>query len=161
MIIVQGAESNHTGSRLENAIESEFRTRGINVFPYSYKGEASDLFANRFLLCDVRYRGMYGCDCKSEFLFKDFHGVDIRIECRWQESTGSVDEKYPYFLENAKLVPEKEVWLVVDGGGARKEAVEWLRREAGRVSTKVIRVMTLFDALKAIKKLLTTNAGHA
>lgn len=161
-MIVQGAESNHTGSRLERYIESEFRSRGVEVFEHSMAGDNADLFARRFLAKRVPYTTVYGCQGKSEFVFKDyFETGNIRIECRWQEEQGSVDEKFPYFLENAKLVTEREVWLVVDGGGAKPQAVAWLKREARRVSTKSIKVLTLQEALSEIKRLLTAPAGRA
>ena len=109
-MIIQGAESNHTGGRLERAIELEFKSRGIPVFEYAVKGENGDFFSNRFLLKHVPYTSVYGCSCSSEFVLRDFFGGDIRIECRWQESTGSVDEKYPYFLENAKFYMRRRIY---------------------------------------------------
>jgi hypothetical protein len=46
------------------------------------------------------------------------HGVHVRIECKWQQSAGSVDEKLPYLYLNAiESMPEDHVIIVYGGGG--------------------------------------------
>jgi hypothetical protein len=51
-----------------------------------------------------------------------------RIECKWQQSAGSVDEKFPYlYLSCVETMPEENVILLVQAQGARREAVQWLR----------------------------------
>jgi hypothetical protein len=52
----------------------------------------------------------------------------MRIECKWQQSSGSVDEKFPYlYLNCIEAMPEKQIMIVVDGNGARSGAVSWLK----------------------------------
>ena len=48
------------------------------------------------------------------------------IECKWQASAGSVDEKYPFLVENIRAGIYPTI-VVLDGGGYTKEAGEWLR----------------------------------
>ena len=149
----QGGDSNRSGQFLEQAIENEFKRRGVKVFAYIDKGDNGDIFEPAFLLKNVPYTSIYGCKSRSEFVYRDFRlHSDIRIECRWQQSNGSVDEKLPYLLENAKqAMPEQEIWLIVDGGGARDLAVDWLKRQAAQVAAKTIRVLTVPEARQRIK----------
>lgn len=154
----QGAESNLSGSFLEGNIQQEFIARGVSVYPYNKeRGYAPDFFDHRFVLKRVPYKSIYGCRSHSEFVFyHEMANLFIRIECRWQQTAGSVDEKMPYLLMNARTaMPEPEIWLVVDGDGARKHALYWLRNEARKVQNKRIQVFNLIDTRKAIKLLLS------
>ena len=55
------------------------------------------------------------------------YGCTIRIECKWQQVAGSVDEKYPYlYLNCVEKMPEKDIIILLDGGGYKKEARAWL-----------------------------------
>lgn len=48
------------------------------------------------------------------------------IECKWQASPGSVDEKYPFLVENIETGTYPTI-VILDGGGYTREAGEWLR----------------------------------
>lgn len=153
----QGAESNLSGKFLERAIETEFNARGVMAYPFSRQKNNGHLFEEQFLLKRVPYQSIYGCRSYSEFVYRHFSKrIEVRIECRWQECAGSVDEKMPYLLLNARYaMPEPEVWLVIDGGGARSHALEWIRNAAAKTDGKIIRVFDLSSTRKAIKHLLT------
>jgi hypothetical protein len=156
-----GWESNNSGKFLEEAIEREFRARGINVFDYTEKHSNTDMFAERFLLKNAPYTSIYGCQSRSEFLYHDDTRYShIRIECRWQQVAGSVDEKLPYLYMNAvQSMPEKEIWLVLDGGGARSDALDWLKRQCAQLAAKDVRVLTVPEARTRINRLLAECAG--
>lgn len=152
----QGNEANRSGQFLEHSIENEFRRRGVAVFEADSARETNaDWVTECFLMRNAPYTSIYGCESRSEFLYRDcrLHS-DIRIECRWQQCPGSVDEKLPYLYMNAlEAMPEQEVWLVVEGGGARPASVEWLKRKCEHVSAKTIRVLTIPEARQRIKHL--------
>ncbi len=158
----QGREANHSGQFLEEAIEREFGRRGIasETWKQSARGNGH-LFAHRRLTKRVPYASLYGGRASySEFVY--FVGLSpfLRIECRWQEKPGSVDEKFPYLFLNARdHMPEPNIWLVIDGDGARPKGIAWLKREAATVSRKLIRVLTLTEAKKAVKRLVETGAA--
>jgi hypothetical protein len=154
-MITQGGESNLSGQFLESAIEQEFTRRGIPVFDWGGNGDNGDLLAPHFLLRNVPYTSIYGCQSRSEFVYRHFRGqMDVRFECRWQQVAGSVDEKLPYMLANARTaMPEQEVWLIIEGGGARSHALNWIRREAATVHEKTIRVLLLPEARQLIKQI--------
>lgn len=155
-MISQGGESNGSGKMLEGVIEREFRRFDIPVFDHSENGDNGDLFAEKFLLRNAPYTSIYGCRSRSEFLYVDFRlQSHIRIECRWQEVSGSVDEKLAYlFLNATRAMPERVIWIVLDGGGARAEAVDWIRREVGQVANKTIRILSLPEARQRIKHVV-------
>jgi hypothetical protein len=51
--------------------------------------------------------------------------LEIGIECKWQRISGSVDEKFPYaYLNCIEAMPERDIIIVVDGGGAKQGAVD-------------------------------------
>jgi hypothetical protein len=87
--------------------------------------------------------------------------VSVRIECRAQQISGSVDEKFPYLFECAKGFPESAVWLVLSGDGARKRAMDWLKREAHSYKEKTIRVYTELEAISAVKALVDDGIANA
>ena len=53
------------------------------------------------------------------------------IEVKWQQSTGSVDEKFPYLVHNIKECYPCPALVIADGGGQRPGALQWLRDQAG------------------------------
>jgi hypothetical protein len=156
--MTQGHEANHSGQFLEDAIEREFKTRKTHVTGWNESNGNGDLFTTRLLIKNAPYKSIYGCASRSEFLYIHHPVVSCRIECRWQETPGSVDEKMPYIFLNARYaMPEKNVWIIVDGGGARESAIQWIKTEAAKVEEKRIRIVNLIEAKKAIKDLIESG----
>ena len=51
----------------------------------------------------VPYQSIYGHRGVTEFLaVSASRGLAVRIECKWQQSQGSVDEKFPYLYLNCR-----------------------------------------------------------
>ena len=48
------------------------------------------------------------------------------IECKWQQSKGSVDEKYPFTLFNIFKIGVPTI-ILLDGGGYKPAAMKWLK----------------------------------
>jgi hypothetical protein len=153
----QGQESNIAGKLLEQAIERAFAVRDIHVTRYSDSGGLgqSDLLARRRLVRRVPYTSIYGARSYTEFVYCHGDDLRVRIECKSQQVAGSVDEKFPYLLWNAQqTMPEPAVWFIIEGIGARAKAMQWLKTEAQRTRKKTIRVFTLAEARRAIKRLV-------
>ena len=53
------------------------------------------------------------------------------IQCKWQTSSGSVDEKYPYEVENIAHAGFPTI-IVLDGGGYSEGARQWLLAQRGK-----------------------------
>jgi len=72
---------------------------------------------------------IYGTDLRVDFVLHNLgefpHGVIL--ESKWQDVGGSVDEKFPYLLENIRYQYPMPAVAIVHGGGCRDGAVRWLR----------------------------------
>jgi hypothetical protein len=127
-----GAQANKSGRVLEKAVESVFATHHYQIVNYTeYRKSPQRFEGQKILLKNVPYTSIYGKRARSEFAFRDSSNEWTRIECKWQQSSGSVDEKFPYVYLNAvEAVEEKRVIILVDGGGAKPESIEWLKAAA-------------------------------
>lgn len=124
-----GAIANNSGKVLEGIVESTLALKGFSPVKYRDWEQAPDLYGEELLLKNAPYTTLYEHAGTTEFLVKSKkHGVETRIECKWQQAQGSVDEKFPYlFLNCTQKMTEPHIIILHDGGGAKKGAVNWLR----------------------------------
>jgi hypothetical protein len=126
---IKGVAANKQGRILERTIVPCLQSYGFIVVRYSeWKVDPSKI-GDEIVLANVPYTTIYGHPGFTEFLLKSKkHNLEIRIECKWQQSSGSVDEKLPYlYLNCLEAVPEREIVIVVGGGGMKKGAIAWLK----------------------------------
>lgn len=144
--LTQGGESNYNGRWLEANVEWHLKARRIPLADYREDDASTrDMFRESLAVRRVPYTSIYGCRSTSEFVLYNYDRA-TRIECRVQETPGSVDEKFPYLFENARdRMPEREVILLIHGTGARPEALEWLKRKCSEVESKMIQVFNLSE----------------
>jgi len=144
----QGTKANKSGHRLEDKVENLILN---NLEVVSRKFSKTKDHKN-VLLKHVPYTNIYGSTrCRSEFLLC-YNDRRIRIECKFQESAGSVDEKLPYLYMNfTQSIPETEAIIVIEGNGFKVGAKEWLRKKC--LNTKVS-VMSLDEFAKAVTEKL-------
>lgn len=130
MTTTQGGLAVEAGKTLERIIEDSLSNKGFTSIPYREYIKKPAKYGNELLLKNVPYNSIYGHNSKSEFVLKsERYALEIRIECKWQQSKGSVDEKFPYvYLNCIEQMPEKNIFIIVDGGGAKAGAIEWLRK---------------------------------
>ncbi len=131
MTTSQGAKANLTGNALERFIENilldcgylrvKDKKRLVNAAP----GVAQPSYARQVHIGTTIYDTRLICDFLLVHPQRWREG--LVIEAKWQQSSGSVDEKYPYFVHNI-FASEHATILVIDGGGYKPGAVEWLRR---------------------------------
>jgi hypothetical protein len=76
---------------------------------------------------------IYGLPLSADFWVRDTRHFPegLAIEVKWQQSTGSVDEKFPYLVHNIKECYPCPALVIADGGGQRPGALQWLRAQAG------------------------------
>lgn len=150
----QGRLANSAGSTLESTVIGTLTSKGFQVVSYRDYLRRPDAYGSELLLRNVPFTTIYGHQGNTEFLIKsEKYKLEIRVECKWQQSSGSVDEKYPYtYLNCIEAMPERDIIIIVDGGGAKQGAVDWLRNAAagkkfadGR--DKQIQVMSLSEFL--------------
>ena len=139
-----GSRANKTGKKLENTIEStlinyrkvdkkQFLTECVKAKTSIYSRQVHIGFSiyNTKLFCDfILYHPKKYPHC-------------LVIESKWQQTSGSVDEKYPYLVANINKLPYKTL-IVIDGGGYKKGAEEWLRKQ----QNDKLHVMNIAEFLK-------------
>ncbi|MEG0287366.1 MAG: hypothetical protein RSB82_04140 [Victivallaceae bacterium] len=131
-----GGKANHTGNQLERFVEQALQSHSYTEF-WNHKAQAFD---NRKSIGGKQYlkqlpcgRTIYQTVRKVDFLvinrakFPD----DLIIECKWQQSKGSVDEKYPFLLYNIINTGIPTV-ILLDGEGYSAAAKKWLTDQADK-----------------------------
>ena len=125
----QGGSANRQGKVLESTIIPTFTAHGFEVEMYSKWRKKPANYGSELLLKNVPYKTIYGQQGYTEFLVKSARfDLNVRIECKWQQSSGSVDEKLPYlYLNCVEAVPENDVIIIAGGGGMKAGAIPWLK----------------------------------
>lgn len=75
----------------------------------------------------------------------------IIIESKWQDASGSVDEKLPYLVLNIRACYPCPAIIVIHSGGFRPGAVRWLRTQ---IDDKLIAVFRLEEFLSWCNRTL-------
>ena len=132
-IISSGTKANRTGNALENFVEDILIRNDYTEFTNHKK----QVFAMRQFIGGKQFvkqplcgESIYGSSRKCDFLVlnkEKFHDGLI-IECKWQESAGSVDEKYPFVMLNIKKLGVPTL-VLIDGDGYKKQAFNWLKNQ--------------------------------
>lgn len=153
----KGSLASGQGKILEETVISTFTRKGFEVVMWSEWNRHRGNFGSELLLKNVPFKNIYGHDGYTEFLLmSEKYNFEVRIECKWQQSAGSVDEKFPYlYLNCIEAMPEKHIVIIVDGGGAKEGAVRWLKNASHnriyadeKSSSKNIEVMDLSGFLR-------------
>lgn len=152
----QGGHANKTGNVLEQTVIAMLTTHGFEVVGYRDHQRHPEAFGNELLLRNVPYKTLYGGRGYTEFLISsEARKLKIRVECKWQQKAGSVDEKLPHtYLSCVEAMDDNDVIILIDGKGFRDGAVEWLRTAAKERKyipqnrpEKVIRIMNVTEFL--------------
>jgi hypothetical protein len=150
----KGATSNVTGNQLESAVKNVLTGKGFAFVNYKIWDKSKESFGEELILENAPFTTVYGHRGKTEFLLiSKKYDLKIRIECKWQQVAGSVDEKLPYlYLNVIEAMPEESVMILIDGGGWKAGAIQWLkdavekRKYAGDTNKKiyVVNLMEFF-----------------
>lgn len=131
MAVSKGKKANRHGHILKNKLEDLFEEQGYMVVPHSVYKKKSNL-PNKLVVKNFPFQSIYGHKGRTDFLLmNDKLGHRVRIDCRWQQSSGSADAKFPYMYLNCIFgYKESEVIFIIDGGGSQPRARRWLRKAA-------------------------------
>jgi hypothetical protein len=151
----QGGLANSSGNTLERTIIGTLMSKGFTLIMYREWLKNPTIYGDELLLRNVPYITIYNHPGNTEFLLHSVrYQLKVRIECKWQQSSGSVDEKFPYlYLNCIEQMPERDIIIIVDGGGAKSGSVKWLRdickaqRYVTAAAEKNISVMNLSEFL--------------
>ncbi len=69
--------------------------------------------------------------CDFVIYHPEKHHKCLVIESKWQQTGGSVDEKYPYAILNIQMRYPYKTILLLDGDGYKKGAEKWIKRQVG------------------------------
>ena len=125
----KGTKGNITGNQLEVAVQTVLAGKGFDIQMYRKWNKNPQKFGNELLLKNVPFKTIYNHKGNTEFLLlSQEYNLKIRIECKWQQVAGSVDEKLPYlYLNTIEAMPEKDIIILIDGDGWKKGAKAWLK----------------------------------
>lgn len=156
-IVQGGSTANLNGRIFEETLIPIFKNHGYIVFRNSELKKIGGLEeynkADKKVLLSAPYISIYGHKGKTEFLITNkLLNREIRVECKWQQSAGSVDEKFPYMLLNCIYAfRENDIILIVDGDGYKPSARTWLKNQIenrwllDEQPNKEIKLMTLSE----------------
>lgn len=125
----KGTKSNVTGNQLEAAVKTVLTGKGFELVRYREWEKNKEKFGSELLLENIPFKTIYGHNGNTEFLLisQTYH-LQVRIECKWQQVAGSVDEKLPYLYLNAiEAMPETALIILIDGAGWKPGALTWLK----------------------------------
>ncbi len=133
-IIKEKAQANSTGNLLESFVENILKQKGYEEF-WDHKEQ---IFANRKTVGGKQYAKQVPCGmsiyetkrkCDLLVLNQEKFPEGLIIECKWQQSKGSVDEKYPFTVFNILKIGVPTI-ILLDGSGYKRQAMEWLKSQA-------------------------------
>ncbi len=151
--ITEPWKANKTGRNLEVFVENALKNAHYTEF-WNHKASA---FANRKSIGGKQYmkqlpvgKTIYDSDRKCDFYIinRTKFDDDLIIECRWQQSGGSVDEKLPYFYFNILKTGIPTI-ILMDGGGCRTKALTWMKEQVHPKSA-LIAVYTMTEFHKEV-----------
>jgi hypothetical protein len=150
-----GTRANRTGNALEKFVE-DILTRNSYTEFINYKKQ---VFAMRKSIGGKQYakqlwcgESIYGSLRKCDFLVMNQEKFPdgLIIECKWQESAGSVDEKYPFVMLNIKKLGVPTI-VLIDGDGYKKQAFDWLKSQVSPEQA-LIGVYTMREFQKLVNR---------
>ena len=130
--MVRGSRANKRGRTLENAVsdllEEDYQRVSAARF-FALRELRQPIFTEQCVIG----RDIYGKNRRVDFIL--YHPqrwpACLVIQCKWQSSTGSVEEKYPFEVLSIQL-NEFQTIVVLDGGGYSAGAENWLKGQAGK-----------------------------
>ncbi len=141
--MLQGTRANYTGNQLEAVIQNALDRKGYKLVERRSFNAARYLdqpvYAKQFPIA----KSVYETDLYCDFII--FHPLKhpncLIIESKWQQSSGSVDEKFPFLVLNVREQYPYATVIVLDGEGYKKGAEKWLRRQVDAKLTHVFNMM--------------------
>ena len=128
-----GARANRTGTKLEQFV---FDTL-LRCEYTQFENHKAQLFTNRHVVGGKQFQSQVNAGLT---IYKNRRIVDflvmnnklfpdgLIIECKWQQASGSVDEKYPFLILNIMKTGVPTI-VLLDGGGYKLAAKEWLENQ--------------------------------
>jgi hypothetical protein len=149
--VSQGAKAATFGNVLEKTVEGTLLGHEyILVGDNSPKKQRLRILSS-YIASSKRYtrqvyigQGIYGTDIYTDFFIMGTPKIPsgLIIECKWQQTNGSVDEKLPYVNLNIQTCYPAPTIVLIDGGGMKPGAIAWLKAQVG-INQNLLAVHTL------------------
>ncbi len=133
--MTDGAFANFTGDVAERVIKCILSDRGYHI-------------QHQYTLCE----SIYGHKIRTDFFIdniKEFPN-GLAIECKWQDTGGSADEKFPYLVINIKNQFPCPVIVVIGGNGHKPGSVTWLSNQVDK--KKLLAVFTIEEFISWVNR---------
>ena len=133
----QGGKANKTGNQLEEIASNLIIDAGYEFIDKHLfaplKAMGQGIYTRQFNLGN----DLYGKQRKCDFILyhPTKHTEGLVIECKWQQSGGSVEEKFPFVVLNIQRSGYETI-VILDGGGYSDGSNQWLRSQSGNSSLK-------------------------
>lgn len=139
MAIPKTLGAHYTGNQLEKIVHDRLIEKKY-VFVPREKFKPS-LYLEQPIYSRQYYlgKGIYGTSIYCDFIIyhPEKYPDCLIIETKWQQTGGSVDEKFPYLILNVQNCYPHKAILLLDGGGYKKQAEAWIRGQIGNNLTHV------------------------
>ena len=128
-----GTVANRAGSRLERFVSEKLDERGYRDVPpaqfYPARVLEQTIYTKQFEIG----KSIYGKNrCVDLILYHPALWPEcLCIQCKWQASSGSVEEKYPFEVLSIAH-SDVDTIIILDGGGYSDGAKLWLINQAGK-----------------------------
>jgi hypothetical protein len=143
----QGRQATHNGSFAEKDLFQRLHAQG-----YKQWREPPTLFPEPYFVHQHqgKFQSIYGTPLVVDFFIWNQwkHPYGLIIEIKYQEISGSVDEKFPYTIANLQEARIPSI-LLVFGDGARTEAKHWCLQQQNSLLTVFTR---MDDWIKALNR---------
>jgi len=142
--MTQGGRANRSGNVLERNVEGTLLGHGYIQLDKKLQRKQLLPFLLSSTSLSKRYarqvhigQGIYGTDIYVDFYIVGSAAIPsgLIIECKWQQSGGSVDEKLPYVNLNVLTCYPAPTVVLIDGGGMKPGAIAWLNAQVTMNST--------------------------
>lgn len=132
-----GGRANRTGQTLENQVERLIIDRGYIWLPAN-RIEAAKILKQSFYTSQFPInKSLYeGKNTRADLILyhPQKHPEFLLIECKWQQTGGTTEEKLPYLVLNIKKNYPYDTMIIIDGGGHSRGAIKWIKeQESGRI----------------------------
>ncbi len=151
MVEQAGTTANRTGKALEEFITHLLKEKSYTHIDRNKWKTAryldQPIYTRQLYLC----KSIYGTAVYGDFVIfhPEKHPDCLVIESKWQQVAGSVDEKLPFLVKNIKEKFSIKAVIVIDGGGQKKGAIEWVKNQIGG---NLLDVFSMSDFQKWVNK---------
>ena len=127
-----GSTANMTGRSLEDFVQRFIESQGYEESrSKDFLNELPNLTNKAYAKQVLIGKNIYNRDRKVDFILyhPEIWKSGLVIECKWQASPGSVEEKYPFLVAKIQLSKLPTI-IVLDGEGYTKGAKDWIQSQA-------------------------------